>query len=194
VTRRTKAGASTWFRVARPDSRTRLATKTAAQIVVVWGFALGVLPLVAVHVESRLGIAHCRTRARTRAGIAAFAAGSALGLHAAWVMVDQGRGTPVPFDAARDLVIAGPYRVLRNPMAVGATLQSTGVGLLWGSPLASTIAPAGAVVWNQFIRPAEEDFLAERFGDDYQHYRESVRCWVPILHPYQQDSRAQDGT
>ena len=39
------------LRVARPSTRRRLAAKTGGQIVVVWGFALVVLPAVAARVE-----------------------------------------------------------------------------------------------------------------------------------------------
>ena len=37
------------FRVAKPTTRRRLFAKTGVQIVGVWGFALGVLPALAVH-------------------------------------------------------------------------------------------------------------------------------------------------
>lgn len=172
------------FRVARPASRRRIAAKTAAQVVVVWGFALVVLPAIAVRVDERLGLPRLPWRRRVPLGISLFVAGSAVGLTSAWVMVDEGHGTPVPFDAARDLVLVGPYRVIRNPMAVSAIMQSTGVALILGSPTAALIPVTGAVVWNRVIRPPEEAFLADRFGDAYERYRDTVRCWIPIWPPY----------
>ena len=39
-------------------------------------------------------------------------------------MAVTGRGTPLPFDAARDLVVSGPYRLVRNPMVVAGLTQS----------------------------------------------------------------------
>jgi hypothetical protein len=30
--------------------------------------------------------------------------------------------------------------------------------------------------------------LLERYGDQYQRYRQGVRAWVPRLHPWQADA------
>ena len=172
------------YRVADEASSTRLLGRTGVQIVVVWGAALGALPAIAVQVDRRLGLRRLRWRGQGPLGAALFAAGSAVGLSSAWVMATAGRGTPIPFDAARELVVVGPYRVVRNPMAVSAIVQSTGIALALGSPTASLIPPAGALVWNQLIRPTEEDFLLDRFGERYRRYQAAVRCWVPTLRPY----------
>ena len=94
-------------------------------------------------------------------------------------MALRGKGTPLPAETARELVVTGPYRFIRNPMAVGGLVQTVGVGLAIGSWMVILIAVAGALVWNHLIRPTEEADLAERFGDPYRRYAESVRCWVP---------------
>ena len=57
--RRLRSAAVANFRVARPSSQRRLAMKTGAQIVVVWGFALGLLPAVATRVDARLHLPQC---------------------------------------------------------------------------------------------------------------------------------------
>ena len=79
------------------------------------------------------------------------------------------------------LAITGPYRSVRNPMALAGLLQTVGVGLVVGSWMVCAIAVAGAVVWNVFIRPAEEADLAARFGEPYRRYAEHVRCWIPVF-------------
>jgi protein-S-isoprenylcysteine O-methyltransferase Ste14 len=94
-------------------------------------------------------------------------------------MALRGRGTPLPAQTARDLVVVGPYRWVRNPMAVAGALQTASVGLWVGSWLVIVVAVAGAVVWNQLIRPAEEADLAARFGASYRRYTAQVRCWIP---------------
>ena len=175
------------FRVARPAGRRWIAAKTGVQIVGVWGFALAGLPALAVRADRRLGLPRWQGRARRPTGSVLLAAGSACGLASAWTMVDRGRGTPIPFDAARDLVVAGPYRVLRNPMVVGAISQSTGIAILLGSPIAATIPIAGVVLWNRLLRPPEEEFLTERFGESYRRYQAAVRCWIPTWPPYRDD-------
>lgn len=181
---RAKALAVRAFRVSRPGTTAWLMAKTAVQIVGVWGFALGVLPAAAVHVERTLGLPRVRVRGQVPVGTAMFAAGSAIGLRSAWVMARVGRGTPVPFDAASELVVVGPYRVIRNPMTVSAILQSSAVAVAVGSPASATIPLAGIVLWNRYLRPPEEQFLLERFGEPYERYRGAVRCWVPRWPPY----------
>jgi protein-S-isoprenylcysteine O-methyltransferase Ste14 len=94
-------------------------------------------------------------------------------------MALQGKGTPLPAETARELVVAGPYRIVRNPMAVCGALQTIGVGLILGSWTVIAIAVAGAVLWNVVIRPGEEADLAARFGPAYDRYRTQVRCWIP---------------
>src|SRR5688500_9393104 len=44
-----------------------------------------------------------------------------------------GRGTPAPFDPPRRLVVRGPYRMVRNPMYVGAGLVLVGAALFYQS-------------------------------------------------------------
>jgi len=48
-------------------------------------------------------------------------------------MAVLGNGTPLPAATARRLVIGGPYRFVRNPMAVAGLVQTVGVGLWTGS-------------------------------------------------------------
>jgi protein-S-isoprenylcysteine O-methyltransferase Ste14 len=76
-------------------------------------------------------------------------------------------------------VIAGPYRYVRNPMAVAGIAQGVAVGLLLGSWLVVIWALCGSLVWNSLIRPFEEEDLEKRFGDDFRAYRDHVKCWVP---------------
>src|SRR4051812_10453821 len=54
------------------------------------------------------------------AGILLVVVGAALALWCILTFALSGRGTPAPFDPPRRLVVAGPYRLVRNPMYVGA--------------------------------------------------------------------------
>jgi protein-S-isoprenylcysteine O-methyltransferase Ste14 len=38
-----------------------------------------------------------------------------------------------------------------------------------------------------FVRWYEEPMLLERYGDEYQRYRQAVRAWVPRRQPWQTD-------
>jgi protein-S-isoprenylcysteine O-methyltransferase Ste14 len=173
--------------MARPASVRRNLAKTLTQIGVRWSVFLFVAPVVLHRLEHRPG---SRGRGFSSpfwrgAGIFLFAAGGTLGLVSAWFMVTRGEGTPLPADATRKLVVAGPYRYVRNPMAMGSFAQGIGVGLFLGSPLATAYALAGSVGWNYFVRPWEELDLERRFGVSYREYGEHVRCWIPNLRPYE---------
>lgn len=175
------------FRIARPAGPVPNLAKTVVQLVIVWGFALGLLPWLAYQAEDAVGVPRWDWQGRFAVGAAIFLAGSALGIASAWVMATVGHGTPVPFDAARDLVVAGPYRFVRNPMAVSAIVQMLGVAVAYGSAATVVLAIGGGLLWDFAIRPSEERFLAARFGPTYDDYRAAVRCWVPRRSAYEAD-------
>jgi protein-S-isoprenylcysteine O-methyltransferase Ste14 len=117
-------------------------------------------------------------------GGAVFVIAGAIGLVAANVLVRDGHGTPLPLDTTREFVVAGPYRYVRNPMAMCGVLQAVGVGLCLGSPGVIGYAVLGGVLWQCLARPWEEADMEERFGERYTRYRDEVACWIPRLRPY----------
>jgi protein-S-isoprenylcysteine O-methyltransferase Ste14 len=82
-------------------------------------------------------------------------------------------------DAPRALVIVGPYRHVRNPMAILGLGQGIGVALMLGSRLVLSSVVAGGVFWHVGVRPAEERDLLARFGTEHARHRASVPVWVP---------------
>lgn len=156
---------------------------TVAQIVVFWGLFLVVFPLVIAALEVRWALAIEFPAVVRFAGVAVLAAASALGLWSAAAMSTKGGGTPLPAAMANRLVVAGPYRFVRNPMAIAGVVQGAAVGLILSSWLVFAYAIAGSLVWNWVVRPLEEADLEGRFGTDYRRYRAAVRCWVPRARP-----------
>ncbi|MEI5583793.1 MULTISPECIES: methyltransferase family protein [unclassified Agromyces] len=154
---------------------------TAAQIVVFWGFFLAVVPLVLSAAEQHLRLAVPFPPGARAAGVVVFLLASALGVWSAAVMSTRGGGTPLPAAMTNRLVIAGPYRSVRNPMALAGIVQGAAVGPMLSSWLVIAYAVAGSLVWNFAVRPLEESDLEARFGDDYRRYRAAVRCWWPRL-------------
>ena len=158
---------------------------TFVQIVVFWGFFLGLVPPCLAFLEQRWGLALAFPPWAPPAGIAVLVLASALGIWSAAVMSTLGDGTPLPSVMPNRLVVAGPYRWIRNPMAVAGIVQGAAVGLLLQSWLVVGYAVLGSLVWNYAVRPLEEADLAERFGDEFQQYRAAVRCWIPATRgPY----------
>ncbi len=90
-----------------------------------------------------------------------------------------GHGTPAPFDAPRQVVAAGLYRYVRNPMYIA------GLGLLaaFGLYLRSVSVVLFAVVWSWFTHLGvvylEEPDLRRKFGASYDEYCRSVPRWIP---------------
>jgi len=92
-----------------------------------------------------------------------------------------GKGTPLPLDCPNELVIKGPYKVVRNPMAVAGISQGICVGIILGSFLVIIYAILGGLLWHLFVKPVEEKDLEERFGKSYLDYKKKVKCWIPRI-------------
>lgn len=164
------------FRPARPAPHVAI---TLLQMLVFWGFFLVAVPLVIAALERRWGVALEFTA--WPVGIVTLAAASALGVWSALTMSVLGKGTPLPSAMPTRLVVAGPYRWVRNPMAVAGIVQGVAVGLILSSLLVVAYAVIGSLLWNYAVRPLEEADLERRFGEEYRRYRDGVRCWVPAF-------------
>lgn len=171
-------------RPAREASRGRHALHTGAQMVAFWGLFLAVIPLIIAVLERRWGLDVPVPVSIRITGTVLLAAASALGTWSALAMSTRGEGTPLPSATARRLVVTGPYRLVRNPMAVAGIAQGVAVGLLLGSWLVVAYALLGSLAWNWGVRPHEEADLEARFGADYVEYRAHVRCWLPRVRAY----------
>ena len=64
-------------------------------------------------------------------------------------------------------------------MAVAGIVQGAAIGLILQSWLVIAYAVVGSLVWNYAVRPLEESDLNERFGEEFQQYRDTVRCCIP---------------
>lgn len=173
------------FREAPVSSERWILTKTTIQIVVVWSVILVVMPYLITIVEDKLGIRRLEFSLQRPLAAVIFVAASSIGLASAYFMSKIGRGTPLPLDHARNLVICGPYAWVRNPMAVSGIGQGLAVALFLGSPLVTIYALTGSLIWQFIFRPPEEDNLAARFGAEYEAYRKEVKCWIPRFTGYQ---------
>ncbi|MFF7292655.1 methyltransferase family protein [Microbacterium sp. NPDC008134] len=169
------------FRTTRIRGRARVAARTGVQTLFFWGLFLGMLPALIAAFETRWGLHFEMPPGIRVTGVVLFLAATALGLWSAITMSSLGEGTPLPSDMARRLVIAGPYRFVRNPMAVAGIAQGVAVGLMLSSWLVVVYALCGSLIWNTAVRPIEEADLAQRFGEEYADYRRRVSCWVPRL-------------
>lgn len=94
-----------------------------------------------------------------------------------------GKGIPAPLDPPKMLVTSGLYRVVRNPMYVGAELVPIGEAALFESLAILVYALLLGLVFHLFVVHYEEPNLKRRFGGSYEEYCEEVPRWVPrIMH------------
>ena len=96
-------------------------------------------------------------------------------------IIRRGRGTPAFVDPPKELVIAGLYRYVRNPIYVGAMLFQVGFILWFGSALAIVYAFFFFLGFNFLILIIEEPILRNQFGAAYEEYCKRVPRWIPKL-------------
>ncbi|MER7446649.1 isoprenylcysteine carboxylmethyltransferase family protein [Microbacterium sp. NPDC097977] len=167
------------FRPADRVGTRGLLARTGQQTLAFWGTFLIVVPLIAAVVEARWGLRIDAPPAVHIAGGVLLVVATALGVWSAVSMSVDGEGTPLPSQMARRLVITGPYRYVRNPMAVAGIAQGVAVGMLLGSWMVVAYSLVGSLLWNTLVRPLEEADLEQRFGAEFVAYRNRVTCWIP---------------
>ncbi|MFK7934750.1 MAG: isoprenylcysteine carboxylmethyltransferase family protein [Saprospiraceae bacterium] len=152
--------------------------KTTLQSVLFWIVFLYVLPQLIIRLESS-SLAIPTFPTYPILGWSLLVGFSLLNIYCGYTMSWYGKGTPLPLDCPQELVIQGPYRVVRNPMAVAGIGQGVSVGIILGSYLVVIYALIGAVLWHILVRPTEEADLLARFGAAYFDYKKEVKCWIP---------------
>lgn len=95
-----------------------------------------------------------------------------------------GKGTLAPWNPTSNLVISGPYRLVRNPMIVGVLNTLIGEGLAFGQVNILYWAILFFFMCSAYFVFVEEPELEKRFGEDYVKYRRNVSRWVPRIIPY----------
>ena len=111
------------------------------------------------------------------AGMFLGAAGAALAVTCIFTFVFVGKGTPAPFDPPRRLVVQGPYRLVRNPMYLGAGLALAGAALFYQSIPLLGYAGLFVVVTHLFVVLFEEPILRRSFDGEYEAYCRRVGRW-----------------
>jgi len=95
------------------------------------------------------------------------------------LFVRVGKGTLAPWDPTRNLVLAGPYRYVRNPMIGAVALMLLGQTLLWGSLIIGLWMIVFVGINHLYFIYMEEPGLEKRFGDNYRSYKARVPRWIP---------------
>jgi protein-S-isoprenylcysteine O-methyltransferase Ste14 len=119
-------------------------------------------------------------RGANAAGWLFIVAGTALYFACAfWGFAMRGKGTPLPLDPPKKLVVEGPYTVVRNPMYWGVGSVIFGEAMVFRSrPLANSLGVfvIGVII---FVLGVEEPSLQKKFGAEYEEYCGRVPRWFP---------------
>jgi len=85
---------------------------------------------------------------------------------------------PKPWTPTPEIVVAGPYRLTRNPMYLGMVVFCIGFAVILSDLWILILTPVcGWLIYHLAIRP-EEAYLEEKFGDSYLAYKACVRRWI----------------
>lgn len=167
------------FRRAKEASPSWNLAKTFSQIAFFWAVFLWILPSQIVRLELAAGGPRLEWEGQFLLASTVFVAASIFGLYTGITMAVAGKGTPLPIDTARELVVVGPYSRVRNPMAIAGLVQGVAVAMYFGSPAVAAYSIIGGIIWHFGVRPVEERDLQDRFGESYTKYKRNVPCWIP---------------
>ncbi len=88
-------------------------------------------------------------------------------------------GTGIPTHLPSTTVVShGPYRFSRNPIYLGLTVISVGIGLWANSAWMLGLLVPTLVIMEIGVIRREERYLEAKFGDDYRAYKARVRRWL----------------
>jgi protein-S-isoprenylcysteine O-methyltransferase Ste14 len=93
----------------------------------------------------------------------------------------RGKGTPLPLDPPKKLVVEGPYRIVRNPMYWNVASVMLGEAAVLHSPALANLVLVFLVGVVLFVLLIEEPALKQKFGAEYEEYCRRVPRWLPRL-------------
>ncbi len=87
---------------------------------------------------------------------------------------------------APELVVAGPFAYLRNPLYIGNILMYVGLGIMANALMPWLVLVTAIYFFVQYslIVSLEEDFLEKTFRAEFADYKKSVPRFFPRLTPY----------
>jgi len=118
-------------------------------------------------------------------GLLLAACGFALFSWCAILLAQVGKGTLAPWNPTRHLVVAGPYRYVRNPMIGAVLLMLIGEAVMFRSRPIAIWASIFFLVNHFYFLLIEEPGLGRRLGEPYQRHRASVPRWFPRRRPWE---------
>ncbi|PWR74350.1 methyltransferase family protein [Methanospirillum lacunae] len=83
-----------------------------------------------------------------------------------------------PFEIPGALVTSGPFRFSRNPVYLGMAAILLGTAILMGTGISFIFPLLFIVIMEVRFIPLEEKTLERVFGEEFIHYKRTVRKWI----------------
>jgi protein-S-isoprenylcysteine O-methyltransferase Ste14 len=94
----------------------------------------------------------------------------------------KARGSPVPLNPPKKLVVGGLYTYVRNPMVLGWVIILFGLGILLKSiSLIFIFTPLFTLLNVIYLKTIEEREMEKKFGKEYLKYKQRVPMFFPRL-------------
>ncbi len=102
---------------------------------------------------------------------------------AVWARLHLGRYWSARISLAEDhqLIQTGPYRLVRNPIYLGALVAGVGTAIVIGELRGMLAIVLMLIAFIRKIR-LEERWLAQRFGPAYMEYCKRTRALIPFVY------------
>ena len=85
---------------------------------------------------------------------------------------------------AEFLCVSGPFAHLRNPLYLGNFIICLGSCIAFNEWYSYLIGFGNFIFLYSFIIPHEEEFLQEKFGDNYLEYKANIKRFIPRITGY----------
>ncbi|MEQ1789617.1 MAG: isoprenylcysteine carboxylmethyltransferase family protein [Rickettsiales bacterium] len=80
-----------------------------------------------------------------------------------------------------EVVRAGPFSVVRNPLYVFSFIAMIGIGLQSGMLFVTVILIIAFMLYYPLVVAKEEAYLENKFGEQYAKYKLEVPRWIPNM-------------
>jgi len=149
------------------------------------GTVLAVIPWIFYRIDVYFPAVHLEVGTFIRVlGGALFAVSLLSYLFSSYVLTRQGKGAFVEFDPPTELVVTGPFRYMRNPVAAFLLSSMLGLAIALSSTGVLLMFLVFTGLANLQVRRIEEPLLRERYGRAYEQYCTHVPRWFPRLEPW----------
>jgi protein-S-isoprenylcysteine O-methyltransferase Ste14 len=134
------------------------------------GVSMVLLPLLAFFLGNIFELYSFNNLFIRTTGLICLLLGLAIFLYCSQLFKTIGKGTPVPVEPPKKLVVEGLYKYSRNPIYVGYWLILIGESLILGQILVLIYSIIFIVGLHLYIVCFEEEELRKRFGEEYTQY------------------------